>query len=294
MMQRKEFPLATGNLSYLYWESSLPDAPILHFAHANGMNAQTYQQLLASLSSHFHVYAIDFRGHGFSTLPANPQQLQNWNVFQQDLFTFLQRFQQPVYLAGHSFGGVVSLLLTKTYPELVKALVLYDPVILPIHLSLGWALIKFFHQTHHLGLVKKAKKRRSVWASVEAIKSAYQGKGMFQTWSETWIEDYLQGGLRTLADQQVQLSCDPHWEAQIFATLPTRTWFALSKIKCPLSVVYGANSNTFFDPAPTQLQRRCPHAKLVAIAGGSHFIPMESPEILRKETLSVLHNTVLL
>ena len=41
-------------MSTLEWEN---DGPALHFAHANGFNAQTYQSLLQPLSGRFHIHA---------------------------------------------------------------------------------------------------------------------------------------------------------------------------------------------------------------------------------------------
>ena len=58
--------MAGGEVSYLEWENS---GPALHFAHANGFNAETYRRLLQPLASLFHIFALDMRGHGFTTLP---------------------------------------------------------------------------------------------------------------------------------------------------------------------------------------------------------------------------------
>ena len=38
------------------------------FVHANGFNALTYRQILAPLTSHYRILAIDQRGHGATTL----------------------------------------------------------------------------------------------------------------------------------------------------------------------------------------------------------------------------------
>ena len=41
------------------------------FVHANGFNARTYSSILSPLSGEFLILAVDQRGHGRSTLPAD-------------------------------------------------------------------------------------------------------------------------------------------------------------------------------------------------------------------------------
>ena len=62
---RKKMTLSDGDVSYLDWPA---DAPLLHFTHATGFNAETYRGLLTPLQGRFHVAAADMRGHGFTTL----------------------------------------------------------------------------------------------------------------------------------------------------------------------------------------------------------------------------------
>ena len=54
-----------------------PKAPALHFAHANGFNALTYRLLLGQLCGGFRIYATDLRGHGHTTLAANPKGMRS-------------------------------------------------------------------------------------------------------------------------------------------------------------------------------------------------------------------------
>ncbi len=55
------------------------DRPIdVVFVHANGFNAQTYRVLLSPLGAGLRILAIDQRGHGDTTLPANPEGHRSW------------------------------------------------------------------------------------------------------------------------------------------------------------------------------------------------------------------------
>ena len=48
----------------------------------------------------------------------------------------------PIIALGHSRGGTASLLLAAKYPDLVRALILIDPTILPFSWMWWWYLAK--------------------------------------------------------------------------------------------------------------------------------------------------------
>ena len=89
--QRRSMQMWDGDVSYLAWEEASPKAPALHFAHANGFNALTYRWLLGGLASGFRVYASDLRGHGLTTLAANPRGMQDWLIYRTTSCAGLRR-----------------------------------------------------------------------------------------------------------------------------------------------------------------------------------------------------------
>ena len=64
-MKRLKIKTARGNLSVCFWKGPA-DAPILHWAHANGFNGRTYDRLLGKLTGNFNVYAWDAPGYGMT------------------------------------------------------------------------------------------------------------------------------------------------------------------------------------------------------------------------------------
>ena len=109
--------------------------PVLHWAHANGFNGQTYDPLLAPLAERYDIHAWDARGHGMSTLPADPKDMTSWYIYRDDLEKLIGHLAdvagQKVWLGGHSMGGCASVLLAAKRPDLVAGLILADPVITP-------------------------------------------------------------------------------------------------------------------------------------------------------------------
>ncbi len=281
--RREEFKTGQGAISYLIWDRAGPAAPWVHFAHANGFNAQTYVRLLEPLSDRLNLVAWDARGHGQTTLLANPEQMMElgWGLYEQDLRGFLAYLNRPILLAGHSLGSVVSLLVASKSPEVAKGLFLVDPVILPPGTNIMWGFAKFLGRNREFGLVKKAQKRRRQFESRQAIIDSYRGRGGFKTWMcGGCLEGYVEGGTRDLPDGSVELTCDPKWESATFSQMSEWGWRALMKTVIPVTILYGAQSDTFLSKTAKATRQLAPRIRLISVPDSSHFVPMEEPELV--------------
>lgn len=292
---RHEIALRDGTLSYLEW-GAVPAGgapkPALHFAHANGFNALTYRHLLSPLASHFNIRAWDARGHGASRLPADASNHADWYVYRDDLIAFLEIMVDevggPVLLAGHSMGGATSLLVAAERPDLVRGMVLVDPVMVPR--VARWMMLAYKlmgGKGGPMSLADGAERRRAVFADREIMAKAYKGRGAFRTWPEEMIADYVEGGTVIREDGQVELSCAPAWEAANFRSQAHDIWAALDKIEVPLTLLYAGHGSTCRAPAPQRLGERDPDATLLRIGQATHFLPMEFPDIVRREILAL-------
>ncbi len=101
-----------------------PDVVLLHGISGN-MAIWPLINLPQTLAGDFRVTAYDLRGHGYSDTPAT-------GYTSADMAADLIEIQQalglgPMYVLGHSFGGVVALHAAVLYPEAVAGLVLSDP-----------------------------------------------------------------------------------------------------------------------------------------------------------------------
>ncbi len=122
-MERKTVTLGNGTtISYL--ERQGGDEPLV-LLHGITDNARTYEPLAARISDRFTVYALDFRGHGQSS---KPDDLYDTDAYADDVRCFIREVAgAPVLLEGHSLGGVVSVQVGASAPELVSGLILEDP-----------------------------------------------------------------------------------------------------------------------------------------------------------------------
>jgi pimeloyl-ACP methyl ester carboxylesterase len=280
---RKNMPLADGNISYLDWQA---EAPLLHFTHATGFNAETYRSLLTPLQGRFHVAASDMRGHGFSTLTATPGPLADWMQFGADLAQILDGLDKgPAILAGHSMGAITSLIVAANHPGRVRGLVLVEPVLVPRFSHEIARVMRLFGRSPHRSsnLAVMAAKRRAIFPSFEMAFSAYRGRGAFATWPDETLADYLRGGLiSTENGTEVRLACEPAWESSVFQHAPPGIARLARRVRCPLTLIY-CGEGTAREKEVQIVARAHGNARLVKVPGTTHFLPMERPDIVREE-----------
>lgn len=260
-----------------------PDRPVdLIFVHANGFNAMTCRSLLAPLSGSLRIWAPDLRGHGRTTLPADPAGRRGWTDHRDDLISLLEQVEgPPVVLSGHSMGGTSSLLAAAERPERVSRLVLLDPVIWTRLAVLAFQLPLLDRMAERIPLVKNARKRRATFDSREQALAAYKGRGAFKGWPEIALSDYLIDGLVEAPDGGFRLTCDPQWEASNYAAQSHDPWRALRRVGRPVHILKaGIGSTCSLTPAS-----RMTGVRVEVVTDGTHFFPMLKPDIARDALL---------
>jgi pimeloyl-ACP methyl ester carboxylesterase len=274
-----------GDFSILHRTPSGREDVTVHFAHATGFNAETYSPLLESMDSRVDLRLMDARGHGRTTAGANPRRLRSWDRYRRDLQAYVETLRQPVVLAGHSMGGTVSVQLAAERPDLVRGLVLIDPVIFPprlVPLALLARTLGFSRRI--LPIVGAAARRRMEFPSREAAVDNYVGKGPFRTWERSWIEAYVDGGTIPTDDGTVRLSCDSAWEARTFAVATVNPYRQLRKVRCPITLFARVHDGPPFTKASREAFMRCkPDTRLLVLDDVTHFMAMERPDIVVEE-----------
>lgn len=278
--RRRVVAVAGGDIAAL--EFGPEDRPIdVVFVHANGFNAQTYRALLSPLAGALRILAIDQRGHGATTLPADPEDRRSWRDLGDDLAGLLDALDgPPVVLAGHSMGGTVSLLAAAERPDRVKGLVLLDPVIMPwlatLYAKAPWTSGRLWKK---MPLVQSALRRRAVFDDREQVFAGYKGRGAFKTWPETMLADYVAGGFVQRADGKVELACAPAWEASNYAAQAHDPWRAVKAVRVPVRILKAERHSTCH--AGAGFARRGKAVRIETVEGATHFLPMERPDVVR-------------
>lgn len=113
-----------GMKFYYQQAGSGPDVVLLHGITGN-MAIWPLINLMPTLAADFRVTAYDLRGHGYSDTPPT-------GYTSADMAGDLVAIQRalglgPMYVLGHSFGGVIALHAAVLYPDAVAGLILSDP-----------------------------------------------------------------------------------------------------------------------------------------------------------------------
>ncbi|MFC4724507.1 alpha/beta fold hydrolase [Glycocaulis abyssi] len=269
--ETRRFTLPDGEINALVWPK--PGATRIIFLHGNGFNARSGAKLLEYLADRYEIIAPDLRGHGATTLPADPARHRDWHVYARDIIAMLDQLDDRAFvLAGHSMGGVAALLTAEKLEQKPLGLALIDPVILPgsfyaiNHTPLWHVMWRRFP------LVQGALRRGNFWPDVDAVKTRYAGRPPFSYWAAGVLDDYLAGGLKSV-EGGFALACAPAWEAANYASHRHDPVRAARRAGAPIAVLKAEKASTVRDVAG--LTRA--GAVITPLPGHSHLAPMENP-----------------
>ncbi len=140
----------------LYYQSWLPEGEakaVLVIVHGFGEHSGRYMNVVNKLLPQgFAVYGFDHRGHGKS--PGQRGHIMHWEEFPEDVRCFLEVVQEdqkgkPLFLYGHSLGGLIVLNYVITNPQGLKGVIasgplLSQPGISPVLLLLSKVMSKIW------------------------------------------------------------------------------------------------------------------------------------------------------
>lgn len=289
-----EYPYPCTNLHggvfhFLDWGGS---GPIALISHSIGFCAGLYSPLAALLTDHFRVLGFDGRGHGRTKAPADPENLKSWHVFYDDMENFCRHIGRPVIAIGHSLGGTVSLVVACRRPELLRALIMIEPGIIPPEWIPRTYLMQKCGLTGLAPMVSKTAKRKNKWPDREALRDHLSANKMFLHWERGFIDAYIEHMIEDSDAGAVRLRCDPRWEARCIATAPTDIWRYVPKLKTPTLIIYGSQTRTFLPSVIKRFTTEVPHAVCRRFEGFGHNVVMEKPEASAAAIIGFLRENI--
>lgn len=290
-MRRFRVELKDGETSGIAFGDPVRPIEVL-FLHATGFNAITYQSILEPLGARMHAVAVDMRGHGRSKLPANPRKMKSWNRFRDDVIQLLERTAPDgAVLGGHSMGATVALLVAGKRPDLVRGLVLADPVLMR---RSAYRLYNFPLLNMLIGknaMAKQALRRRREFPSPGDAAEALRGRGAFKTWRAPFLDDYVVDGVLRQDNGVFSLSCTPEYESAVFNAHRYRPWAAMRRLRkkrIPIIVLQAERESTSQGDIDQRIHNIRPDAAVTRVPGTTHFVPMERPYVVR-DALEMLY-----
>jgi pimeloyl-ACP methyl ester carboxylesterase len=258
-----------------------PNGPPLVLVHGLGRRWQVFLPLIPALSMRWHIFAPDLRGHGKS---GRVSRGYRGTQYSDDLSRFLrERVSAPAILFGHSLGGMVGMWVASHYPDLVRALILGDNLIVadripsPMYVALFSGL---------RDLVRKGGLVEEIATGIGRIEIPLAGSGEF-----TFIrnlpgndEAYLLSWARCVAqadpdtyDMAIDGSALEGWNGETI----------LRRIKCPTLLLQASRDlgGLMSDADVALATRLLPHHTHVKFRALGHALFIQQPEpVLRAVT----------
>ncbi len=124
-------------LKLQFWDWGREGKPALILVHGGLDHARNWDWVAKELREHFHVYALDLRGHGNSAWAPGALYSVMEHVLDlsalADIVVHSEAPDSTVRIIGHSLGAITTLMYAGVYPERVKKLVAIEGVGLPIY-----------------------------------------------------------------------------------------------------------------------------------------------------------------
>jgi len=169
----------------------------LHFAHANGFPAPSYQQLFNQLPDDFELHALTKFAHS-ARFPVSAN-LSNQVAELIDYLT--HKVANPVYVVGHSFGAVVSFMAACERPDLIKGVIMLDPPIASGLARLVFKLLKHTPLIDKFSPAGKAKVRCQSWPLGTDLVAYFKSRALFKNFQLECIQDYVTAAIDEQKDK---------------------------------------------------------------------------------------------
>ena len=252
-------------LHYTDWGNEAA-APLI-LIHGGLDHSRSWDALARSLRTKFHVIAPDLRGHGDSDWAAGSSYSLADHVY--DLTCMMTSLGlENAGIAGHSMGGMVSLVYAGAFPEKVSRLAVLDGVtnfparkIKPIETRIAdWVRV----------LDKTARRKIHRYDSVADAAERMRGRNARLTPEQAM--HLATHALKQDADGSYIWKFDPYLRAPAPYRLSLEDHIALwSGIACPTLLVAGSES-FLPDPEKAGVLGYFRQAKLARIEGAGHWL----------------------
>ncbi|MEO1290423.1 MAG: alpha/beta hydrolase, partial [Chloroflexota bacterium] len=258
------------------------DKPTLAISPANGFVPQVYLPMLSPLANDYRIVSVPPRALWKDGAPPENYADYSWLNVAEDMIMAYEKFDlKDVVAVGHSIGAVTTLLATLQRPDLFKAIILLDPVILP-KMATDW-MREQIKQGNIINqpMIEGALRRRNKFKSIDDAFDNYHGKSIFADWSDEVLRLYVTHGTVECDDGLRCLAWSPQWEAFYFGTYYVDIWTAIHRfttIEVPTLIVNGGDSDTFQPQTVTDVKGILRKADFDTVEGHGHLFPQSAPQ----------------
>lgn len=236
------------------------DGPPLVCGHGMLCSCRMFDWIRSPLSAHYRVIAVDFRGHGRSSVPADTMTLDQ---IRDDYLAVLDGLDlESAIIAGFSMGGMAALRLALQDPGRVRALILMNT-------------------TSHAqsAAERRALRALAVFTRVFGVVRPSADGAMRLMFSDAFIQ--RQPAIARAWQQDVD-RMDRNAIANVTAMIGNRTSITarMREIPHPALVIGSTLDRAVPAPWTRDLAGALPHGRLRILYDVGHATPVERPEMV--------------
>jgi esterase len=271
----REFVLPTDHtavvnnlrLHYLDWGNA--HSPPVLLLHGVRLQAHTWDMAALLLRDHYHLVAVDQRGHGDSDWTSEAQfNNDTFDLMLEDTRQLVEHLGWKTFiLVGMSMGGITAMRYAAKFADQLMALCIVDIAPTTMHsgvLSMEGFRIEtetlsrfedFLERSHKFMPHRPLAQLR--YSLMHSLKQLPDGR-----W--TWKQDYRPGAVRHHAPL-------------------AELWNELPKITAPTLLMRGAQSNVLAEDVAQRAVGALPNGKLVTIDPATHNVHSDNPNAFARE-----------
>jgi pimeloyl-ACP methyl ester carboxylesterase len=247
-------------LHYLDWGNH--QQPKLLLLHGGAQSAHSWDFFALVMRDHFHIVALDQRGHGDSDWSDAGDYDTPFHVADVQAFTDTIGFDNFV-LVGLSMGGRNAYTFTATYPEKVQRLIIVD--VGPDIQAEGRRHIREFLEGTEMfesfdWLVERVRRFNPRRPEAQIRGSLLNNLKQMDDGRWTWKHDRRRGIRRDRGGE-----------------MDAAAWAALAKVRAPTLIVRGAESNILSPQTAVKMQQTIAGSQLVEVPNAGHLVQGDNP-----------------
>lgn len=273
-----------GPVHWIHWaaEHASGDVDPILLVHGLGGSHLNWVNVGRSLAKDRDVYAVDLRGFGLTPgHPADTTVLANRDL----VVAFIEQVVgRPVVLMGNSMGGMISALVSRSRPDLVRALVLVDPALPLQRVKPDPVVAARFALFAVPGVAERA--MRMARLKTPPKEMAHQLIALCFA-DESRVDDEMLERTMAMAQERSSGALDQGDLEKSFTraarslmtmlTLQPRYWRMLAAIEPPVLLVHGDGDRLVNVAAARAAAKRNPHWTYAEMAGVGHTPMLETP-----------------
>ena len=262
----------------------------LVLVHGGVSDLRSWSNQLPVLSKQFRTICYSRRYH----VPNTPISDTAPDPVQKHVDDLAQLIEQldasPAHIVGHSWGGLISIILAMQKPDLCRSLVLIEPPTVSLHVEIPpkpLQIIKLLLTSPKLG-ISIAKLGAKAFGPAEKAFRRGDDKAAIEHFGRGVLGDQAFNNLSQERYQQVWDNRGPDRAQALYQGFPDLRDAAISEIEIPVLLVSGSLSPSVFRLLNEFLASKLTNGQHRVISGASHIVQEDAPKELNSTVMNFL------